>query len=265
MDPLAYEEPEIATQAVEEPPPKKKRGRKKKEVAPKEAVPDTTMEEPPVEQAKEPEPEPEPAMETPNVVETQGDDAPKRRRGRPRKSAVAAQPIVIDLDSEPDVPVDPVPPKEEEEPAKEPAPKLAAAPKAKAKAPAKRGRKKKPPAAAAAKSTEFVPEEKKEEETTPLSEISENMPSKPLSSGAKEIPASDDEDEGGDDHDAKLVAEEETPGKVALVKDATPVKKEVAKPKLANPASSSSKGKVPLRVGLSRRSRIAPLLKSLRK
>ncbi|KAK0740694.1 hypothetical protein B0T18DRAFT_214428 [Schizothecium vesticola] len=260
MDPLAYEEPEIATQAVEEPPPKKKRGRKKKELAPKEAVPDATMEEPQIGQAKEPEPEPEPAMEIPNVVKTQDDDTPKQRRGRPSKSAVAAQPIVIDLDSEPDVPADPVPPKEEEEPA----PKPAAAPKAKAKAPAKRGRKKKQPAAAVAKSTEFVPEEEKEEETKPLSEISENMPSKPLSSGEKEIPASDDEDDGGDDHDAKLVAEEEMPRKVALAKDTTPVK-EVAKPRLANPASSSSKGMVPLRVGLSRRSRIAPLLKSLKK
>lgn len=266
MDPLAYEEPEIATQAVEEPPAKKKRGRKKKEVAPKEAVPDVMMEDPPAEQPNEPEPEPEPAMETPTAVEPQDDDAPKRKRGRPRKSAVAAQPIVIDLDSEPDVPADPAPPKEEEEPAEEPAPKPVAAPKSKAKTPAKRGRKKKQPAAAAAaKSTEFVPEEEKEEETKPLSEITDNIPSRPSSSGAKEIPASDDEDEGGDDHDAKpVVAEEEMQRKVALVED-TPVKKEAAKPRITNPASSGSKIKVPLRVGLSRTSRIAPLLKSLRK
>lgn len=268
MDPLAYEEPEIATQAAEEPPPKKKRGRKKKEVAqPKEAVPDAMMEDPPAEQPKEPEPEPEPAMETPIAVEAQDDDAPKRKRGRPRKSAAAAQPIVIDLDSEPDLPADPVPPKEEEEPAEEPAPKPPAAAKGKAKTPAKRGRKKKQPAAAAvAKSSEFVPEEEKEEETKPLSEITDNIPSCPSSSGAKEIPASDDEDEGGDDHDAKPVVEDEEaiPSKVALVED-TPVKKEVAKPRIANPASSGSKIKVPLRVGLSRTSRIAPLLKSLRK
>lgn len=265
-DPLAYEEPEIATQAADEPPSKKKRGRKKKEVAPKEAVPDAMKEDPPVEQPNEPEPEPESAMETPNIVDAQDEDAPKRKRGRPRKSAVGAQPIIIDLDSEPDVPADPVPPKQEEEAAEEPAPKPVAAPKGKAKAPAKRGRKKKQPAAAVqAKSAEFVPEEEKEKETKPLSEITDNIPPRPSSSGAKEIPASDDEDEGGDDHDAKpVVEEEEIASKVALAKD-TPVKKEVAKPRIANPASSSSKIKVPLRVGLSRTSRIAPLLKSLRK
>ncbi|KAK1832704.1 hypothetical protein QBC39DRAFT_348009 [Podospora conica] len=273
MDPLAYEEevPETATQAVEEPPAKKRRGRKKKEVAPKETVPDAMMEEPlakepPVEEQPVEEPkEAEPDIETPSALETPDNDPPKRKRGRPRKSAATAEPIVIDLDSEPDVPADPAPPVEEEEPAEEPAPKPTPAPKGKKKAPAKRGRKKKQAATTTAKSAEFVPDEEKEEEveTKPLLEIADNIPPRPSSSGRKEIPASDDEDEGGAENDAKLVEKEEVPVKARAV---TPVKKEVVKPTVANPASSAAgKGKVPLRVGLSKRSRIAPLLKSLRK
>jgi len=274
---VAFEEmPELAIPA-----PKKKRGRKKKEVVILDDAEEPLLQ--PSEEAVDPvkgafsagEPEPEPEPEP-----------VKRRRGRPRKSAVQAG-----LDTfVPEPPAEPRP-RERSDGGGDivdddvtrpdaPVPALTAKP-------GRRGRKKSEVSKPATQGRE---EEADTGSGAPLVEISHN--SRPSSGSVtdariKEINASDEEDDDNDIHDhvnEDVVTKEDVkkaegakkpdpsppPAKMENKggldktgdnKETEKGMKEVKKPTTA----AAVPPKVSYRVGLSKRSRIAPLLKSLRK
>ncbi|KAK0651478.1 hypothetical protein B0T16DRAFT_404012 [Cercophora newfieldiana] len=217
--------PEAPIQAPTQAP--KKRGRKRKEAVVEDEVDEFVPETNPV---SEPVVEQEPPT--------------KKRRGRPRKSALP----------DPDIPAPELPNGDGIEP---PAPPPSTA------KPGRRGRKKKEEVA---KSPEYVVEEvekkvEPEPEADPaLGEASQNSR---LSARKTEINASDDDDDDYDiDGDTK---ENETSTKAVV----TPPKAEVVEKKEVKKAapviSQTAAPKVPLRVGLSKKSRIAPLLRIIRK
>jgi hypothetical protein len=209
--------------------PKKRRGRGKKEPVPTEDAEKSIQEDDPV------------AVSEAAIAED-AEPPTKKRRGRPRKSTVP----------EPDPPVE----SRNDVDTETPAPPVSTA---KQK---RRGRKKNEEAH---KSAEHVPEEEEQVEPEPepipaLAELSQN--SRPSSVPKSVINASDDDDDGYDDD----IKENElakkpatTPPKVETVEEKKEVKKAVS---LSNQAAPP---KVPYRVGLSKKSRIAPLLKSIRK
>lgn len=251
---------EVETENVPE--PKKKRGRKKKETKVQE-IPIDNTEEPGVEISK--------SAPTRNAPEVDDSEPPKKKRGRPRKSA--APPAVEPDNPEPNALTEPHPTSPglasggvPEPDSDKPTP---------AKVPGKRGRKKRQDTI---KSLEHTTDE---EEAPPppspapaaLSEISRNsQPPK-----AEEINASDDDDDDYNNDETKENAQPslkkpEQPAETTQIKKdaaAAVEKKAVNTAKaagaVASPASAAAATKVQYRVGLSKKSRIAPLLKSLRK
>ncbi|KAK4453740.1 hypothetical protein QBC34DRAFT_394926 [Podospora aff. communis PSN243] len=209
--------------------PKKKRGRKKKEPIPMDDADNSVQEDDPVV-----------VSETAIVEDTE--PPAKKRRGRPRKSTVP----------EPDPPVKFTNDADEATPA----------PPASTAKRVRRGRKKKEEAP---KSAEHVQEEEEEQvgpepEPVPaLAELPQN--SRPSSTPKLVINASDDDDDYDGDMKENEPAEKPatTPPRVETVEEKKEVKKAVP---LSNQAAVP---KVPYRVGLSKKSRIAPLLKSIRK
>ena len=224
--PLKEEKPEAPTPA-----PKKKRGRKKKEPVIEDDVDVSLLEENQVPVS--------------DVLLAEDSEPPaKKKRGRPRKSTLPPEPDTPATKLVDDSSIETPPP-----------------PTSTAKT-GRRGRKKEE----AVKSAEYVveEEEKVEDEPAPaLAEISQN--SRPSSARDRVINASDDDDDDYDggtkenDSATKVVV---APPKRESVEEKKEVKKATTAPAVASQASAT---KVQYRVGLSRKSRIAPLLKIMRK
>lgn len=251
----------------EEAPQPKKRGRKKKEPISEEALApaqDTDAQEPPA-----------------TILPA------KRKRGRPKKSeAVQLAPAAeTDDDISFAYEVENVPHVAEDDSVAEeylPAAPVHEAP-VPAKAPSKRGRKKK-----VVEEAPIAPEEEPAEldaEDVPPSEpvdtIDETKKA-PSKRGRKKkvveeprAAVEDEVEEGGDNaQDPNSEVEEADASRMPLQdisntstkeKEVTPEAKAKEPPKSASSTTGQGQGKVPLRVGLSKRSRIAPLLKIIRK
>ncbi|KAK0705161.1 hypothetical protein B0H67DRAFT_593339 [Lasiosphaeris hirsuta] len=245
---------EIPSPVVQDPTPPKKRGRRKKEAK----IVETIIEEEIAEQSTHvPTESPKLANEP---VEAYEPEPVKKKRGRPRKSEVSKVVALIDLDDvpEPKPAVEPNPGKsnsrDEEEVAVDAPVETPASPIPKAKL-GKRGRKKKVVEKVIADTED---EDEDEDEGTPksaraLSDLHTNV--QPPATSATSNETRDDGAGHGKDKDAK----EDDQG----VKSVSQVK-ETAKPRVTT-ADQATTGKVQYRVGLSKKSRIAPLLKSLRK
>ncbi|KAK0741656.1 hypothetical protein B0T21DRAFT_345550 [Apiosordaria backusii] len=236
--------PEPEQQA--EPQPKKKRGRKKKEPVPQpeEPVPEVELREvyqpdvsvsppegqiAPVPDMFEPEPAPETVEPVPEPEPVPEEPPTKKRRGRPRKSDTVAQPqpAVIDVEEEP------------VEQVKEPLAELPtnSQPKGK-KTPAAKGK-------GGKKKKEVVVDSDEDEENDDGKEWSEKQ---------------EQEDQEEEPVEAKKAAKE------VIAEAKVEMKVEVKKVKDEKPTAGATPIKpAGYRVGLSKRSRIAPLLKSLKK
>ncbi|KAK3343933.1 hypothetical protein B0T25DRAFT_311981 [Lasiosphaeria hispida] len=245
---------EVPIPAVQDPTPPKKRGRKKKEAK----IQETIIEEDIAEQSAQIPTESLKPVDDP--VEDIEPEPVKKKRGRPRKSEVPKVIAPLELDDIPEsqLAVEPYPGNANsrvEEAVAEDAPvESSAAPTPKAK-PGKRGRKKKVVEKVIVDSED---EGEDADEGTPkpvraLSDLSTNV-----QVSAKATTSNETRDVGaerGKDKDAKENDQ--------ISKSVTPAK-ETAKPSVAT-ANQAATGKVQYRVGLSKKSRIAPLLKSLRK
>ncbi|KAK3683531.1 hypothetical protein B0T22DRAFT_250359 [Podospora appendiculata] len=229
-EPVAEDPIEMSSIALQEPAPKKKRGRKKKEVV---VIEDDVSEDDQAELSHQTE---EPLQ--PSVAPMEVEQPPKRGRGRPRKSdtpAVAAAHVEETIS-------DTLAPEN-------PGPTAATGGK-------KRGRKK--------KIVPAVVEDSDGEDEAVVEEVDDNhgddeedVKRKPLSKTSRnsQPPPTDtalikrDDEAKENEQEQKVVKPVATP----------------AKPLPGSLAGQTSSGKVQYRVGLSKRSRIAPLLKIMRK
>ncbi|KAK1761298.1 hypothetical protein QBC47DRAFT_369616 [Echria macrotheca] len=244
-------------QAAEMPPEPKKRGRKRKQPNEQvqEPIDDNNPDEAHINTIQE-------ALQEPTELAQTEEPAPKKRRGRPRKSAVQAV-------ASPDTPD----PKNPNDPAESISHDVKPSSTAK---PGKRGRKKKEPI------TPVEVPEHEEEDGKHLSERSSNSQAHPTSKKGNrkgEIDASDGENDGDleDEEEKSPVKSEETktvlgvPPPVTKTEDKgedkklAAVKVTAATPSGGIKSQGQGQGTARYRVGLSKRTRIAPLLKCLKK
>lgn len=239
---------DVPSTNVQTPPQPKKRGRKKK-----------------VQQIDDVSPTTPQATETGTAPDSATPAPAKRKRGRPKKSE-AITPLAASADLGPGTHEEQETPSISTKPAPAealPMSHVAETPQT-VEAPAKRGRKKKniveEPPPIAASDDESAAEEEVEQQKV-LQDISSNISSQRVSSTTNK--PEDTPVVGGENGAESRVSVEKARAMDRETPPKSSVKENVSKTTTAE--STGKQGRVPLRVGLSKRSRIAPLLKIIKK